>query len=91
MPALFFVYDVCMSRQGDMMNAEIHLEAGVPLPPPRVEYKYPFGEMDVGDSFVVPLVAYRKVMNAKARASKRLGWRFQARTEGENLRVWRVS
>ena len=60
------------------------------MPSPRVVYAYPYEEMDVGDSFVVPVSARAKVLNANYRAGKRLGWRFEARTEGDQVRVWRV-
>jgi len=60
------------------------------MPKPRVVYAYPYEEMDVGDSFVVPVVARAKVLNANYRAGRRLGWRFEARTEGDVVRVWRV-
>jgi hypothetical protein len=53
-------------------------------------YAYPYEEMEVGDSFVVPVVARAKVLNANYRAGRRLGWRFEARTEGDVVRVWRV-
>ena len=72
-----------------MMQA-IEVEVGVALPKPRVVYAYPYEGMEVGDSFVVPLEARQRVLNANYRAGKRLGMRFQARTEGEVIRVWRV-
>jgi hypothetical protein len=73
------------------MITAIEVQSGVALPQPRVVYAYPYGEMDVGDSFVVPLEARQKVMNANTRAWKRLGRKFVARTEGDVVRVWRVS
>ena len=73
------------------MIREIVLESGVVMPKPRVVYAYPYEEMDVGDSFVVPLSARAKVLNANYRAGKRLGRYFAARTEGEQVRVWRMS
>ena len=66
------------------------VERGVSLPSPRVVYAYPYEEMDVGDSFTVPVSARQKVLNANYRAGKRLGMRFEARTEGDVVRVWRV-
>jgi len=72
------------------MITELVLESGVQMPKPRVVYAYPYEEMDVGDSFVVPVVARAKVLNANYRAGRRLGWRFEARTEGVVVRVWRV-
>lgn len=73
-----------------MTIAAIEKEVGVEMPKPRVVYAYPYEEMDVGDSFVVPVVARAKVLNANYRAGRRLGWRFEARTEGDVVRVWRV-
>lgn len=73
-----------------MTIAAIEKEVGVRMPQPRVVYAYPYEEMDVGDSFVVPRSARGKVLNANYRAGKRLGWRFEARTEGDVVRVWRV-
>jgi hypothetical protein len=56
-----------------------------------VVYAYPYEEMDVGDSFVVPVASRARVLNANYRAGKRLGKAFIARTEGENIRVWRTA
>jgi len=61
------------------------------IPLPRVVYAYPYEEMDVGDSFTVPVEARQKVMNANYRASKRLGCKYTCRTENELVRVWRVA
>jgi hypothetical protein len=46
--------------------------------------------MEVGDSFCVPVEARARVMNANYRAGKRLGRVFTAKTEGEQIRVWRT-
>jgi len=73
-----------------MTIAAIEKEVGIGMPKPRVVYAYPYEEMEVGDSFVVPVVARAKVLNANYRAGRRLGWRFEARTEGNVVRVWRV-
>lgn len=72
------------------MSEAIAVERGVSLPMPRVVYAYPYEEMEVGDSFCVPVGARAKVLNANYRAGKRLGMGFQARTEGDVVRVWRV-
>jgi len=74
------------------MNIQsIEVETGMVMPMPRVVYAYPYQEMDVGDSFTVPVSARQKVLNANYRASKRLGLRFTAKTEGDMVRVWRVA
>ena len=74
-----------------MMIEEIEKEAGVALPKLRVVYAYPYESMEIGDSFAVPLTARAKVLNANYRAGKRLGMKFVARTEGDVVRVWRMS
>ena len=73
------------------MITELLLESGVQMPKARVVYAYPYEDMDVGDSFCVPLEARAKVLNANYRAGKRLGRYFAARTEGDQVRVWRMS
>ena len=73
------------------MITEIGIESGVPAPKMRVVYAYPYEDMDVGDSFCVPLEARAKVLNANYRAGKRLGRVFTAKTEGEQVRVWRTA
>ena len=66
------------------------IEKEVPTPKERVVYKYPYDDMQIGDSFTVPVSHKANVMNANHRAGKRLARRFMARTEGEYVRVWRI-
>ena len=73
------------------MMTELVVEDKVSLPKPRVVYAYPYEDMGVGDSFVVPVEARQKVLNANYRASKRLGCKYTCRTEGEVVRVWRTA
>jgi hypothetical protein len=73
------------------MITEIGIEVGVPAPKMRVVYAYPYEDMDVGDSFAVPLEARAKVLNANYRAGKRLSRVFTAKTDGEQVRVWRTA
>jgi len=68
---------------------EIKRESGYAIPAARVVYAYPYEDMEIGDSFVVPVLARAKVLNANYRAGKRLQRVFIARTEGETIRVWR--
>ena len=72
------------------MITELVLESGVSMPKARVVYAYPYEDMDVGDSFCVPLEARAKVLNANYRAGKRLGRVFTAKTDGEQVRIWRT-
>jgi hypothetical protein len=73
------------------MMTELVIEDKVRMPKPRVVYAYPYEDMGIGDSFVVPLEARQKVLNANYRANKRLGLKFTSRTEGDVVRVWRVA
>ena len=61
------------------------------VPLPEGKKRYPYKEMDVGDSFFVDAGKLQVVCNANYRASKRLGMQFIARKEVEGVRVWRVS
>lgn len=65
------------------------VEKSVPLP--EGKKRYPYKEMEIGDSFFVGDGKLQVVCNANYRASKRLGMQFIARKEVEGVRVWRVS
>ena len=74
---------------------EIAIDRDVPLPDVRVRSVYLHDKCEgVGMSLVVPVVDRRKtlqnVLNANYRAWKRLGWKFCARTQGDEIRIWRV-
>ena len=61
------------------------------VPLPEGKKRYPYKEMDVGDSFFVDAGKLQVVCNANYRASKRLGMQFIARKEVEGVRVWRTA
>jgi hypothetical protein len=90
----FFAYDdyVVIGRLGMYSEGgmEIMVERGVVMPP-KLESRYPHGEMEVGDSFFVVGLGMQVVLNANWRASKKLGYKFSARKEGDGIRVWRVT
>jgi hypothetical protein len=73
----------------------IKIDKGLPLPtrkygsgrPP----KYPWGEMDVGDSFYAPGVRRQSMSGLALRAQKSLpGKKWAVRTVEGGVRVWRV-
>lgn len=75
-----------------MERVEVVRGGGERLPLKTV-YRYPHGEMEVGEWFEVPNLKVsdkQKVYNANYRAGRRLGRKFIARVEGEWIRVWRV-
>jgi predicted hydrocarbon binding protein len=73
-----------------MATVKIEIDRDIKMPVSRVVYDYPYEVMDIGDSFVVPLEARAKVLNANYRAGKRLGRAFEARSEESKVRVWRT-
>lgn len=84
------------------MDAPIAIEKGVPVPVVSSRQKYPFNEMEVGDSFTVPLSGILKgaldsnaqrLHSAAYSAGKALGRKFTVRSiavEGV-ARCWRFS
>lgn len=64
----------------------IVIEKGIPIP-----NKFPFKDMEVGDSFLIPAgVARSTAQTAAIRYGKPLGKRFTIRKTPEGDRCWRV-
>lgn len=69
------------------------IDTGIPLPPrATAPDRYPFPEMDVGDSFFVPEEVLKRasVQAASLRAGKRYGCKFSTRAVEGGCRVWRI-
>ena len=66
----------------------IRVDKNIPLP-----HRYPFAEMDVGDSFEVPAHVKRTAVNVSAkRYGQARGMKFTVRlTPDRKLRCWRVA
>jgi hypothetical protein len=62
----------------------------VPIPEPIKRHEYPYGQLQVGESFWVTGVTMQALCNANRRQSKKLGRRFICRREKEGVRIWRV-
>lgn len=69
----------------------IEIQKDIPLPEQKKRNFYPYKEMDVGESFLVPQGKIQIVCNANYRASKVLEKKFIARREGDGVRVWRTA
>jgi len=70
----------------------LYVESSVPLPDDRQRLKYPFDDMDVGDSFL--LTDPSMVKNARSAAwmySRRHGMKFSCRKVEDGWRVWRTA
>jgi hypothetical protein len=57
---------------------------------PAGGYKYPWDEMEVGDSFFAP-VTVKMLSAASWHITKTRGWKFSVRREGEGARIWRIA
>jgi hypothetical protein len=70
------------------------IEKGVPLPEKHVRWKYPFEQLQAGESFFVANKDTTQMSALCKRAAKRLGHRFitAKATKGEQsgVRVWRM-
>ena len=66
------------------------IDKNIPLP-----CRYPFAELEVGESFFVPNQGIGILSKYKARSEQRTGFKFTTRTVSEGgikgVRVWRVS
>jgi len=52
--------------------------------------KYPFGEMEIGDSVLIEGLKSKPVVAASA-YGKNNGKKFSSRAEGNGFRIWRIS
>ncbi len=75
------------------------IEKGIKLPAAKSgSKKYPFEDMEVGDSFLVPFagtdVKRRRLQSAilgSCRISRYSGMKFSTRSSNKGIRCWRVS
>jgi hypothetical protein len=73
-----------------VVEMSITIEQDIPIPPERKRNIYPYKQMDVGESFLVPETKIQIVCNNNYRVSKLTGMKFIARREGSGVRVWRT-
>ena len=68
----------------------------IPIPPVRTgpksgtRFKYPFNNLEVGQSFFVEGIEARNLGGSVTHAEKVLGFKFTTRTMDGGARVWRV-
>lgn len=68
---------------------EFVIEKDVPLAP-HGNCRYPFGQLEVGDSFALPIDIANKVRTAAFSYGKAHGMKFAVRKQGDHARVWRI-
>ena len=64
----------------------IRVDKGVPLP----WHRYPWDEMEVGDSFFVPDKTPASISSPRLHAERSLGIKTISRAVDGGVRVWRV-
>jgi hypothetical protein len=70
----------------------VKIEKGIPFPKLCKPYtRYPWADMEIGDSFFVPGVTNSTFAGQISGAKKRTGFNFTARKEIDGLRVWRIA
>lgn len=75
--------------------SDFKIEKQVPVPKSYRQHKYPFADMEVGDSFFVPEDdGGNRVRDRVAPAAngygKPRGWKFTTRTVEGGARCWRI-
>jgi hypothetical protein len=82
-----------LGKSGETASGKIQIENGVAIPKMRIDAKYPWQALEVGQSFLFP--AETKMANAyssawgasKANAPKK----FIARKTDDGFRCWRIA
>lgn len=68
----------------------IKVEKDVPIPAGDNRSKYPFAELEIGDSFTVEKSKYSSLRNLASYRKNRYGETYVVKVEGEKVRVWRT-
>lgn len=67
----------------------IKIDKGIPMPEPKRNRGYPWKELEVGDSFLIP---GKSGQQGSSSASFRLHPKtFAARRDGDGWRIWRTA
>lgn len=61
------------------------------IPIPNSVNKYPFQDMEIGDSFYVSSITTRKFSNYRDTKWTKYGKKFTAKKENDGVRIWRIS
>ena len=70
---------------------EIKIDRNVPVPRSISRAKYPFGELEVGESFLIPGKRTVDISGTIGLARVKFRpWKFASRTVEGGVRVWRI-
>ena len=71
--------------------APFTVEKGIPVPPAVSNAKYPWGTMEIGDSFLVTDRAKFESARLAAYQQRARGRHLVARSTPQGLRIWRTA
>lgn len=71
------------------MSTQYKIESGIPIPA-HGKSKYPWLDLEIGQSFEVPGAKHSTLGSSASLAGKRYGRKFTARATGSGVRVWRT-
>lgn len=71
-------------------NYEIKIDTDIPIPKLSRQKKYPFEQLEIGQSFFVPGGNLLAISQSRRLAEFRTGWKFATRTVEGGIRVWRI-
>jgi len=81
----------------DETGFEVIIDTNIPLPKSKRGggsiRKWPFDEMEIGESFAVPTeVLFKRARSAASLYKKKVGsgWNYAARAQGAGGRIWRT-
>lgn len=66
------------------------LEKGIDIPEKQKDAKYPYEQLELGDSFFIAEGELSRLCNANYREWRRSGKKFTARKIDGGVRVWRI-
>ena len=72
--------------------SSVKIDKDIPMPQDKLgrKPKYPWMDMDVGDSFLLPGKSIHHAASLMVRWQERGGRRYSARTVPEGVRIWRI-
>lgn len=69
----------------------IKVDEAVPMPTGIFTRKYPYADLEVGQSFLAPEANHNSIRAGASQYGKKLSRRFSVRKTQEGIRVWRVA
>ena len=79
------------SKSKLVASTEFKIEKGMPLPLPGRHPKWPWRQLEVGDSFFMPGAHTGTACRMAGQQALRLEVKFSCRTVSGGVRIWRIA